>query len=67
MKTTKIMLVFLGTLLLTWLTVGFVAWIFANQLGYKECLVHGPTIVTMIILGWIPAVVVSLDYEEHYG
>ena len=67
MKTTKIMLVFLGTLLLTWLTVGFVVWIFANQLGYKECLVDGSTIVTMIMLGWIPSVVVSLDYEERYG
>ena len=61
------MLVFLGTLLLTWLAVGFVAWIFANQLGYKECLLCGATITTMIILGWIPAVVVSLDYEECYG
>ena len=64
MRIVKQILVFSSVLLLTWLTVGFVAWIFAKQLGCKECLLCGATFVTMIFIGWMPALLVTLKYRE---
>jgi hypothetical protein len=66
MKTTKVMLVFLGVLVITWISLGTIAWIFSSQITYKEALILPGVVGLLFIFGWIPAVIVSIDYEESY-
>jgi len=66
MRIVKQILVFSSVNMLTWFALGFVLWIFANQLDYKGCLVLGSTLLIMLLIGWLPAAVVTLYYRENH-
>lgn len=66
MKATKQMLVFLGTLLITWLATAAVVCLLTEH-SYRDSLVLEGTLVFMLIIGWMPSIIVTLDYEETYG
>jgi hypothetical protein len=64
MKSTKIMLAVLATLLITWCVIGLIGWMLSD-LSYKECMTNGGTLLLMLFLGWIPAVIVGADINEQ--
>jgi hypothetical protein len=64
MKSTKIMLAVLATLLIVWCTIGLIGWMLSD-LSYKDCMTNPATIMIMFIIGWIPAIIVGADLDEH--
>ncbi len=64
MKSTKIMLAVLATLLIVWCTIGLIGWMLSD-LSYKECMTNGGTLFFFILFGWIPAIIVGADLDEH--
>jgi len=64
MENTKVMLAWLLTLLLTWATVGLIAYLLSDY-TYRECMCNQGIFLFMFILGWIPALIVACDYEKH--
>jgi hypothetical protein len=63
MKSTKIILAVLATLLIVWCTIGLIGWMLSN-LSYKECMTHGGTLMLMLIFGWIPSIIVGADLDK---
>ena len=64
MKNTIIMMSFLVTVLVVWLCLAFMAYA-VSDLGYKECLTNIGIIYTMVIVGWVPAVIVACDVDKY--
>lgn len=64
MKSTKLMLAVIATLLITWCVMGLIGWCISD-LSFKDCLTHGGTLMLMLIVGWIPAIIVGNDIDEH--
>ena len=64
MKSTKIMLAFIATLLLTWCVMGLIGWILSD-LSYKQCMTHNGTLMLMLIFGWMPAIIVGADVNDE--
>jgi hypothetical protein len=64
MKSTKIMLAIIATTLITWIVMGLIGWMFSDLL-FKECMSHGGTLMLMLIFGWIPAIFVGSDLNDH--
>ena len=64
MKSTKIMLAVLATLLITWCVIGLIGWMLSD-LSYKECMTHGGTLFFMLLFGWIPAIIFGSDIDEY--
>jgi len=63
MKSTKIMLAVLATLLIVWCTIGLIGWMLSD-LSYKECMTNGGTLMLMLIFGWIPSIIVGADLDK---
>jgi len=65
MKSTKIMLAVLATLLIVWCTIGLIGYLLSD-LSYKECMTHGVTLMLMLMLifGWILAIIVGADLDK---
>ena len=64
MKSTKVMLVVLSTLIVTCILVGLTVYLLSN-LSYKESITNSATLFIMLFVGWIPSVIVAVDYNEH--
>jgi hypothetical protein len=64
MKSTKIMLAIIATLLVTWCVTGSIGWMLSD-LSYKDCMTNSGTLFCMLIFGWIPAIIVGADLNEH--
>jgi hypothetical protein len=64
MKSTKIMLAALCTLLCTWTLFATIVWMFSD-LTFKQSYVTHGVLLCMLILGWIPSVIVGVDLEDH--
>jgi hypothetical protein len=64
MKSTKLMLAVIATFLITWIVLGTIGWCMSD-LSFRDCLIDGPTIVIMLVLGWVPAIIVGSDVQEH--
>ena len=64
MKLTKIMLAVIATLLITGIVLGLIGYL-VSDLSFKECLKHDAMIYFMLILGWVPAIFVGSDVQEH--
>jgi hypothetical protein len=64
MKSTKIMLAIIATLLITWCVIGLIGWTLSD-LSYRDCMTHIGTLFLMLFLGWIPAVIVGADINEQ--
>lgn len=58
------MLAVIATFLSTWIVMGTIGWLLSD-LAFKECMSHGGTLMLMLIFGWIPAVLVGADLEDH--
>ena len=65
MKSTIIMLTFLGAFIITWMIIGLAAYLLTDIPTYKECMTHGGVLMIMLMLGWIPAFIVSMDVDEN--
>ena len=63
MKSTKIMLAFIATILLTWCVMGLIGYLISDG-SYRECMTHGGTLFCMMIFGWIPAVILGADLDK---
>ena len=63
MKSTKIMLAVLATILITWCVMGLIGWMLSD-LSYKECMTNSATIMLMFIIGWIPSIIVGADLDK---
>jgi hypothetical protein len=65
MKNTLKMLAFIGTTVLTWMTVALVVYLLsADDSTYKDCMVTSGTLFTMVMFGWIPSIIVLLDLDK---
>ena len=64
MKSTKIMLAMIATLLITWCVIGSIGWMLSD-LSYKDCMTHGGTLSLMLVFGWIPCIIIGSDLDEH--
>jgi hypothetical protein len=61
MKHTKVMLAFLGSFMLTWILVSlFFSYLFESE--FRTTMNH--SFIFMLVLGWVPALIVSLDYND---
>ena len=63
MKQSKIMLAFIATLLITWCVMGLIGYLISDC-SYRECIIHGGTLMCMMIFGWIPASIVAFDLDK---
>jgi hypothetical protein len=63
MKSTKIMLAILATLLIVWCTIGLIGYLLSD-LSYRDCMAHSATIMLMFIIGWIPSIIVGADLDK---
>lgn len=64
MKNTYLMLGVLGTLLITWLSLGLMHYLLSDVL-YKESLLSNPVLAGMILIGWVPSVIVGVDLDKY--
>jgi undecaprenyl pyrophosphate phosphatase UppP len=64
MRNTKTMLVTMLTVFVTWILFGVLAMYCADS-TFKEGLFDPVTLVLMLVVGWMPAIVVSTDYHTE--
>lgn len=64
MKSTKIMLAVIATILITWCVIGLIGWMLSD-LSYKECMTNGGTLFCMLFIGWLPAIIVGSDLDKR--
>ena len=64
MKSTKIMLAVIATLISTWTLMSLIGWMLSDA-SLRECYTHGGTLMLMLIFGWIPAVIIGADLDEQ--
>jgi len=65
MKSTKLMLAFIATFLITWCVIGLIGYLLSD-LSYKECMSHTAMIYIMFLLGWIPGLIICSDLDKDY-
>ena len=63
MKSTKIMVAVIATVLITWTVIGLIGYLLSDC-SYKECMTHDGTLMLMLIFGWIPSVIVGCDLHD---
>jgi hypothetical protein len=64
MKNTKIMVVTIGTFVATWLLFSFLIWCI-TPFTFDWIMTNLVTLILMFSIGWIPAVIVGIDYNEY--
>jgi len=64
MKSTKIMLAVLATLLIVWCTIGLIGYLLSD-LSYRDCMTNTGTLFLMLFLGWIPSIIVGADLDKN--
>lgn len=64
MKSTKIMLAVIASLIGTWTTFSLIGWMLSDA-SLRECYTDGGTLMLMLIFGWIPAFIIGADLEEQ--
>ena len=62
---TKNMLVFIATLTITAITIATVMWLLCDGIRYKDCFYQNAFLGIMIFFGWLPAFIVTCDYNEY--
>ena len=63
MKSTKIMLAILATILITWCVMGLIGYLLSD-LSYRDCMTSGGTLFLMLVFGWIPAIILGADLDK---
>ncbi len=64
MKSTKIMLAVIASLIITWLTLGLLFYVLSDM-TYKESLTSSVTGSIMLFIGWVPALIVGADLIDN--
>ena len=64
MNKTKIMLAVIGTFIATWVVLGLLCMFFSEYTSLSTAMQNGLVLLTMLILGWIPAYIVGSDYSD---
>jgi hypothetical protein len=64
MKSTKIMLAVIATLISTWTLMSLIGRMLSDA-SLRECYTHGGILMLMLIFGWIPAVIIGADLNEQ--
>lgn len=64
MKSTKIMLAVIASLIITWLTLGLLFYVLSDM-TYKESISNGGIAWTMLFIGWVPALIVGADLSDN--
>ena len=67
MKTTRTMILGIFTFIATYMFVGGIVYLLSEGITYRESLTQGGLMMFMLIFGWIPSVIVCLDYDETYN
>ena len=65
MKMTKNMLVFIATFTITAITIAFIMWLLCDGVSYRECFYQNAFLGMMIFFGWLPAFIVTCDYNDY--
>ena len=63
MKSTKIMLAIIATLLTTWTFFSLIGW-FLSDISLRDCYIYGPVVTFMLVFGWIPSIIVASDLSD---
>jgi len=63
MKSTKIMLCVVASLMATWLFIATITY-FLSDLNFKSCFSAGSTIGIMLLIGWVPSIMVGSDLDS---
>ena len=63
MKSTKIMLAVIATLLTTWTFMSLIGYVLSDM-SLRDCYTNPATIGCMAIFGWIPALVIAADVTD---
>jgi hypothetical protein len=66
MKSTKIMLAIIASLLTTWTSMSLIGYAL-SELSLRECYTHNATLMLMLLFGWIPAVIIACDLDKHFN
>lgn len=64
MKNTKVMVAVIFTFIATWLLLAFIVWC-VTPFTFQWLLTNMVTLIIMFIVGWIPAIIVGLDYNQY--
>lgn len=64
MKSTKIMLAVIASLIITWLTLGLLFYVLSDM-TYKESISNGGIGWMMLFIGWVPALIVGADLSDN--
>jgi hypothetical protein len=65
MKNTILMLAIIATFILTWMFISTIGYLLSQDVTFREVATHGGTLMTMLIFGWIPAVITGSDLNER--
>ncbi len=63
MRHTKIMLAIIATALTTWLAFGTIGYLLSD-LSFKQTLISDGVLLSFLIIGWLPSVIVWFDLTE---
>jgi len=63
MKGTKIMLAFLGTMFITWMCLATLNYLFTMEINFREAATADWVAFVMVLVGWMPSVVVTIDLD----
>ena len=63
MKSTKLMLAVIATLLITWTLMSLIGYALSDA-SLRECYTHGGTLMLMLVFGWIPSAIVGYDLND---
>lgn len=63
MKSTKIMLCLVATLITTWLFIAVITY-FLSDLEFESCFSAGSTIGIMLLIGWVPSIIIGSDLDS---
>ena len=63
MKSTKIMLAILATILITWCVIGLIGYLLSDE-TFKQSMANSRTFFFMVLLGWIPSIIIGCDLDS---
>lgn len=66
MKATKIMLGFVGTLILTWMGMSTLVYLCTEGGTFRDAATNPGVGLFMFVFGWIPSLIVSIDLDTKF-
>ena len=66
MKNTKIMLAVIGMFITTWIFFGLGCMALSGYDTLRDAMMNGLVLFFMLVFGWVPSLIVSIDLNERY-